>query len=230
MTLKGSGKSFRKDNRRSELDWEVKELAIRELDLRSCLEHCGVHFNGQGFAHCPFHNERTASFRVRGRFWKCFGCGETGELTKFYRKKFGLSYADAIESICRDFGINTAGPTIKDLERLDFLRLERYNAYRQYQNLLNILDIKTALYWFAYDALEYVVQFCGGKSIDNEQYVTAHYALMSAQKALEQAEFDCAQYAKDNPAALHKPQKRDAVPQKGSLPPAPKWRVNSTLW
>ena len=228
--MKGNGRSFRQDSRNLELDREIKESAIKQLDLRSSLERCGLMFNAQGFASCPFHSERTASFRVHGRFWKCFGCGESGELVKFYRKKFDLHYDDALNAICRDFGLNTAKPTIHDLERLDSLRLERYNCVRRYDALLRELDIRTALYWLAYDVLEYAVQFCGGKSADNGKYVSAHFALMAAQKALEQAEYNCAQYAKDNPAALHKATRKAVTPQNGVLPPAPKWRDNSTLW
>ena len=206
--MKGNGKSFRQGSRNLELEREIKESAIKELDLRHCLEFCGLKFNANGFASCPFHKERTASFRVHGRFWKCFGCGESGGLVKFYRKKFDLRYDEALDAICRDFGLNTAKPTIHDLERLDSLRLERYNCVRRYDALLRELDIWTKLYWLAYDTLEYAIQFKGGKSIENDSYVSAHFALMAAQRRLEQAESS----------------------QNGILPPAPKWREQITLW
>lgn len=221
--MRGSGKSFRQDWKTLEIQREIKEASIKGLDIRSCLEHYGMAFNMQGAAHCPFHKEKTASFKIKGRFWHCFGCGESGELVKFVRKRFNLSVDDALDTICRDFGINASAPTIADLERNDFVRLQRYNSIRRYSALLDDLDLYTKLYWLAIDALDYAVQFCGGKSIENEKYVSAQFALMAAQKALEQTEFDVAQYAKENPQAIPKPVRKPTEGRKRFLPPAPKW-------
>ena len=214
----GNGRSVQRDLMR-----QGQEDAIKELDLHVCLEHYGVQFNAQGEALCPFHREKTPSFRIKGRFWHCFGCNESGELIKFVRKKFNLRYYDALDAICRDFKINSSAPTIEDLERLDLMRLERYNAIRRYQALLQSLDIQTELYWLAYDVLDWAVKFCGGKSIENERYVSAQFAFNSAQKALEQASYDCAQFVRENPGVLQKPVTRQSAPFKGYLPPAPKW-------
>lgn len=221
--MRDSGKSFRQNSRRIDLDRESKESAIKQIDLRTALERYGLEFNMQGAALCPFHKEKTASFRIRGRFWHCFGCNESGELIKFVRKQFNLSYDDALDAICKDFGIRSAAPTIADLERLDQLHLSRYNQKRRYIELLNELDWYTDFYWLAYDVLEHIVQFYGGKSIDNELYVSAHFALMAAQKALEQAEYNCSQYIRENPQALHKPIQKPQGKRKCVLPPAPKW-------
>ena len=219
----GNGRSFRQDRRTLEAQREAKESAIKGLNLRSSLERYGVFFNLQGAALCPFHKEKTASFRINGRFWHCFGCGESGELIKFVRKKYGLNYDAALDTICRDFGLNASVPTIADRERLDIERLQRYNRIRRYQKLLYDLDVCTDMYWLAYDVAEYVAEFHGGKTADNEKYVSAHFALMSAQKALEQAEYDCAQYARSNPDAVPKVAQKPTEGQKRYLPPAPKW-------
>lgn len=221
--MRGSGRSFRQDRRTLETQREAKESAIKGLNLRSSLERYGVFFNMQGAALCPFHKEKTASFRINGRFWHCFGCGESGELIKFVRKKYGLNYDAALDAICRDFGLNASVPTIADRERLDIERLQRYNRIRRYQKLLDDLDVCTDMYWLAYDVAEYAAEFHGGKTAENEKYVSAHFALMSAQKALEQAEYDCAQYARSNPDVVPKVAQKPTEGQKRYLPPAPKW-------
>lgn len=221
--MKGNGKSYKQGKRNLELERDRKEAAIKQLNLRSCLEHYGLFFNMQGAALCPFHKEKTASFRVNGRFWHCFGCNESGELIKFVRKQFGLSYDDALDTICRDFRIDTSAPTLADLERLDLLKLERYNCIRRYAQYLDDLDIYTRLYWLAVDVLDYTIEFCGGKTVENDMYVSAHFALMNAQMALEQAEFDCAQYAKENPVSAPKTTQKATEVRKRLLPPAPKW-------
>ncbi|MDR2723361.1 MAG: DNA primase, partial [Cellulomonadaceae bacterium] len=56
---------------------------------------------------CPFHDERTPSFNVRpatGRY-KCFGCGEGGDVITFVEKIDGLSFAEAVEHLAAMVGV-----------------------------------------------------------------------------------------------------------------------------
>lgn len=47
---------------------------------------------------CPFHNERTGSFKVYNdsRF-KCFGCGEYGDVITFVQKTQQLNFKEAVQ-------------------------------------------------------------------------------------------------------------------------------------
>jgi DNA primase len=58
---------------------------------------------------CPFHKEKTPSFKVddaRGT-WHCFGaCNEGGDVIEFVRKAQGLSFVEAIEQLARDAGVD----------------------------------------------------------------------------------------------------------------------------
>lgn len=48
---------------------------------------------------CPFHTERTPSFVVNdedGGFFKCFGCGEGGDLLKFIQRIEGVDFKAAL--------------------------------------------------------------------------------------------------------------------------------------
>ena len=224
MTSKGNSSRYRHGKTRIELDNEAKESAIRDLDLRGALEFYGLVFNAQGAALCPFHKEKTASFRVKGRFWHCFGCGDTGELIKFVQKKFRMSYIDATDAICRDFGIIIGQHKFDDLERIDFLRIERYNKTRQYKKLLDERDVCIERYLLALNVRNMAALLYGGANADNEQYVCAHFQLMAAQRALERAEYECAEYLKENPCATPVPPEAPVEDRKNRLPPAPKWR------
>lgn len=48
---------------------------------------------------CPFHGEKTPSFNVSSekQFFKCFGCGEAGNVISFIMKYKNLSYIEAIK-------------------------------------------------------------------------------------------------------------------------------------
>ena len=56
---------------------------------------------------CPFHEEKTPSFYVvpgKG-FYKCFGCGESGDVFAFLMKHLGLSFVDAIKHVAASSGV-----------------------------------------------------------------------------------------------------------------------------
>jgi DNA primase len=61
---------------------------------------------------CPFHNEKSPSFKVKLNedFWKCFGCGKTGDSIAFLQEYQKLSYVDAVKWLCDFYHI----PLIED--------------------------------------------------------------------------------------------------------------------
>ncbi len=56
---------------------------------------------------CPFHSERTPSFNVdpQKQFYKCFGCGESGDIFSFIQKKENLSFGEALELLAKAAGV-----------------------------------------------------------------------------------------------------------------------------
>ena len=57
---------------------------------------------------CPFHDEKTPSFRVtpsRG-FYHCFGCGEGGDVIGFVQKINNVGFAEAVEYLADRIGLH----------------------------------------------------------------------------------------------------------------------------
>jgi DNA primase len=56
---------------------------------------------------CPFHDERTPSFKVNptDKLYYCFGCEASGDVFRFVEEKEGLEFPDAVESLAERFGV-----------------------------------------------------------------------------------------------------------------------------
>lgn len=50
---------------------------------------------------CPFHNEKTPSFTVNPerQYYKCFGCGESGNVFAFLMRHNGIKFSDAARAL-----------------------------------------------------------------------------------------------------------------------------------
>ena len=55
---------------------------------------------------CPFHSEKTPSFTVHGglQFYKCFGCGKSGDVFSFLMEIQGLSFVESLRILAAQQG------------------------------------------------------------------------------------------------------------------------------
>lgn len=56
---------------------------------------------------CPFHGEKTPSFMVSPelQIFKCFGCGEAGDLFNFHQKIEGIDFNQSLETLAERAGV-----------------------------------------------------------------------------------------------------------------------------
>src|SRR6188474_2111715 len=80
---------------------DVVRDVVGELEVRP---------GGDLWACCPFHHEDTPSFHVRPRLgmFKCFGCGEGGDVITFVMKTRGVPFREALELLAQRAGIELA--------------------------------------------------------------------------------------------------------------------------
>src|SRR5215213_7785973 len=56
---------------------------------------------------CPFHGEKTPSFTVwpETGTWRCFGCGEGGDVFTFVEKREGLDFGETLRMLAGKAGV-----------------------------------------------------------------------------------------------------------------------------
>ena len=56
---------------------------------------------------CPFHAEKTPSFSVNPdmRIYKCFGCGEGGNVFSFLMKHAGMTFPEAVRELAEQYHV-----------------------------------------------------------------------------------------------------------------------------
>ena len=68
---------------------------------------------------CPFHNEKTPSFSVSAdkQIFKCFGCGEGGNVISFVMKSENLTYIEAVRSLAEQYGMSMPDDQTEDAKK-----------------------------------------------------------------------------------------------------------------
>ena len=115
---------------------------IRSLNpLSTELDRYGISADKKGFARCPFHNEKTASFRVYpdGTF-HCFGCGAHGDVITFVMKINNISFLDACARLDGDISYSEQRK-INKIKRERVKQAEKRDAATdEYFNALDLFD------------------------------------------------------------------------------------------
>ena len=119
-----------------EIKARLDPVEIIGRDLR--LQRAGKNWKGL----CPFHAEKTPSFHVftdRGNF-KCFGCGEGGDIFTYVMRRDGVEFPDALQELAREAGVDIGHnqPNPEARERRQAIRAVLHEAAQfLHEQLLN---------------------------------------------------------------------------------------------
>ena len=128
---------------------EIKE----RLTTKEVISFYGVDINSRGFAKCPFHMEKTASFKIyngsKGYF--CFGCRKSGDVITFVRDYFGISFVEAINKLNDDFSLGfPLGEKISKGRKRDIAK-QAFNRRKVIKDREKERERLDAEYWRLFD-------------------------------------------------------------------------------
>lgn len=81
---------------------------------------------------CPFHDEKTPSFHVTPDLgiYKCFGCGESGDVFNFVMDMEGVGFMEALRSLADRYGVSLPKEEDPEFDEEHHLREGIYHALR----------------------------------------------------------------------------------------------------
>ena len=136
------------------------------------IEKAGMNFK----ACCPFHNEKTPSFFIspdRGTF-KCFGCGEGGDIFTFVEKYGGLDFKGSLKILAEKAGVELIKENPQKISERNRIYdvLEKSTSF--FQN--NLMENKSALEYLKNRGIEdrIINQFRLGFASDEWQSLYNH--------------------------------------------------------
>lgn len=162
------------------------------LTMRQVIEHYNVGTLRKNHIKCPFHNERTASFSVKGNIFKCFGCGVGGDIIKFVQMYFDLDFPGAIAKLDFDFNLGLGIGKKRTLRQVLTAKESQKVRAKKKQELTEA----SGRYWSAFDTwknLDQIINNFAPKPGDinlDPQYIEAIKKIERAKYELDCAELD----------------------------------------
>jgi DNA primase len=99
------------DDNRVQID-EIKNRLdiVDQISKYLELKPAGKNYSGL----CPFHAEKTPSFIVSPELqrYKCFGCGEDGDIFNFIQKIENVDFPEALEKLAKEAGVELKKPKV----------------------------------------------------------------------------------------------------------------------
>ncbi|WP_025435670.1 DNA primase [Peptoclostridium acidaminophilum] len=118
----------------------IDEIKEKSDIVQIVSEYVDLHRAGTNFkARCPFHGEKTPSFIVSPskQMYKCFGCGEGGDVIKFVMKMENVEFKEALEILAKKAGIEI-------VREIDPEMNEKINQRKRYEHI----NVEAARYFF----------------------------------------------------------------------------------
>ena len=129
---------------------EIIERVKEENDIADVIsEYVTLKKSGKNFSGlCPFHNEKSPSFSVSEdkQIFKCFGCGEAGNVISFIMKIRNLNFVEALKYLADRVNISidfkTGGKDPREEKKKLLRRINKETARYYFANLQKNPDIK----------------------------------------------------------------------------------------
>ena len=116
---------------------------IAAIDLPIFATKLGLKVNKDNMACCPFHGEKTPSFKLNKDYYYCFGCQETGNVFDLVMHINGCDFKEALNYLAQHLGIELTRNITKKHES----NADPKSAAKHYLKEVRGLDVPSD--WYA---------------------------------------------------------------------------------
>ena len=111
---------------------------------------------------CPFHNGTDRNLSVKRDTFRCWVCGEHGDVISFVMKYFGLSFVDAMQKLNEDFalGLPIRDKSVKPSIQMINEANERQRKAKERKERLDALQSNYRDAFEAYAACDVIMMRC----------------------------------------------------------------------
>lgn len=127
------------------------ENTIKEyVSCRDLLDRLGIDVT-QNKALCPFHADNSPSMQIFDDGFKCWSCGEHGDVIDLAEAYYGLAHKEAVARLNKDFNLHLPiSEEITEDKRKDMEKAEKERKRTmELQKLKN--TAAEVYYWFLFD-------------------------------------------------------------------------------
>lgn len=104
---------------------EIAERIKDAVTMDDVLQMYGFETSSNRRIPCPLHNGHDKNFSYKGKFFKCFVCGESGSVIDFVMKLFSIPFRQAVLRINADFSLGLTDGKPDPAARAAFLERKR---------------------------------------------------------------------------------------------------------
>ena len=126
----------------------IKNEIIELVNMTDILNIYGFEMDRKNTMVCPFHSEKTGSFKLyqNNKKWKCLGCGVGGNVIDFVIQYFHIDFKQSLFRINNDFNLNLYKNTYSNTELTEIRQKQAQLKEKQKNDKLQA-EKENALYW-----------------------------------------------------------------------------------
>ena len=130
------------------MDWDNAKKEIKNrislVELISRYVVLKPQTNGDYLGLCPFHSEKTPSFHVHhDGFYKCFGCGKSGDIFTFLMEVEKYSFFEAFKILAKEADVTIS--TYENEIKVDKEKEQLYDIYKRVAQSLHYILLNKAV-------------------------------------------------------------------------------------
>jgi DNA primase len=109
-------------------------------NIKEIVESYGCRFNNANRCPCPLHNGKDNNFAVYEdtNTFRCYVCGEGGDVVRFIEKREGFDFIEAIEFLAKRAGIKLEDSLTEKNNKKTILEINKFSANYFFKCLLRI--------------------------------------------------------------------------------------------